>query len=99
LDSENRLNIKMPNIPTLTTHGCTMPQIGFGTSQLGDCGELVATALKVGYRHIDTAWKYGSEKGVGAGIRASGRAAQRNFPGHQGFARIPARRCLRKVRR
>ncbi len=62
----------MPNIPTLTTHGCTMPQIGFGTSQLGDCGELVATALKVGYRHIDTAWKYGSEKGVGAGIRASG---------------------------
>ena len=59
-------------IPNLTTHGCTMPQIGFGTSQLGDCGELVATALKVGYRHIDTAWKYGSEKGVGAGIRASG---------------------------
>ncbi|MFZ9561155.1 MAG: aldo/keto reductase, partial [Burkholderiales bacterium] len=58
--------------PNLTTHGCTMPQIGFGTSQLGDCGELVATALKVGYRHIDTAWKYGSEKGVGAGIRASG---------------------------
>lgn len=49
-----------------------MPQIGFGTSQLGDCAELVATALKLGYRHIDTAWKYGSEKGVGAGIRASG---------------------------
>jgi diketogulonate reductase-like aldo/keto reductase len=49
-----------------------MPQIGFGTSQLGDCGDLVATALKVGYRHIDTAWKYGSEKGVGAGIRAAG---------------------------
>ncbi len=49
-----------------------MPQIGFGTSQLGDCAELVSTALKTGYRHIDTAWKYGSEKGVGAGIRASG---------------------------
>lgn len=49
-----------------------MPQIGFGTSQLGDCAELVANALKSGYRHIDTAWKYGSEKGVGAGIRASG---------------------------
>lgn len=49
-----------------------MPQIGFGTSQLGDCADLVATALKLGYRHIDTAWKYGSEKGVGAGIRASG---------------------------
>jgi 2,5-diketo-D-gluconate reductase B len=59
-------------IPSLTAHGCTMPQIGFGTSQLGDCGDLVATALKLGYRLIDTAWKYGSEKGVGAGIRASG---------------------------
>jgi diketogulonate reductase-like aldo/keto reductase len=59
-------------VPSLTAHGCTMPQIGFGTSQLGDCSELVATALKLGYRHIDTAWKYGSEKGVGAGIRASG---------------------------
>jgi len=59
-------------IPAVTAHGCTMPQIGFGTSQLGDCGDLVATALKLGYRHIDTAWKYGSEKGVGTGIRASG---------------------------
>jgi 2,5-diketo-D-gluconate reductase B len=58
--------------PALTAHGCSMPQIGFGTSQLGDCGDLVATALRLGYRHIDTAWKYGSEKGVGAGIRASG---------------------------
>lgn len=62
----------MSAIPSLTAHGCTMPQIGFGTSQLGDCADLVATALKLGYRHIDTAWKYGSEKGVGTGIRASG---------------------------
>lgn len=60
------------NMPVLSAQGCTMPQIGFGTSQLGDCAELVAAALKAGYRHIDTAWKYGSEKGVGAGIRASG---------------------------
>ena len=59
-------------IPQLTAQGCSMPAVGFGTSQLGDCAELVATALKLGYRHIDTAWKYGSEKGVGAGIRASG---------------------------
>ncbi len=58
--------------PAITAQGCRMPQIGFGTSQLGNCGDLVATALKLGYRHIDTAWKYGSEKGVGAGIRASG---------------------------
>lgn len=62
----------MASIPTLSAHGAEIPAIGFGTSQLGDCAEIVATALKAGYRHIDTAWKYGSEKGVGAGIRASG---------------------------
>lgn len=49
-----------------------MPVIGFGTSQLGDCGEIVANALKLGYRHIDTAWKYGTEAGVGEGIERSG---------------------------
>src|SRR5216683_759422 len=61
-----------PSIPTLSAHGAEMPAIGFGTSSLGDCGEIVATALKLGYRHIDTAWKYGTERGVGEGIRASG---------------------------
>src|SRR3954467_9807728 len=61
-----------PSVPTLTAHGAEIPAIGFGTSSLGDCGEVVATALKLGYRHIDTAWKYGTERGVGEGIRASG---------------------------
>ena len=61
-----------PPIPTLSAHGAEIPAIGFGTSSLGNCGEIVATALKVGYRHIDTAWKYGTEPGVGEGMRASG---------------------------
>ena len=61
-----------PSIPTLTAHGARIPVIGFGTSQLGNCGEIVAKALRVGYRHIDTAWKYGTEQGVGEGIKASG---------------------------
>jgi diketogulonate reductase-like aldo/keto reductase len=60
------------NLPTLSSHGAEIPVIGFGTSQLGNCGEVVAAALKVGYRHIDTAWKYGTEQGVGEGIKASG---------------------------
>jgi len=59
-------------VPTLSAHGAQMPAIGFGTSSLGDCGEIVATALKLGYRLIDTAWKYGTERGVGEGMRASG---------------------------
>jgi 2,5-diketo-D-gluconate reductase B len=64
----------MPNFPadTVSAHGAAMPVIGFGTSTLGDCGEIVATALRAGYRHIDTARKYGTERGVGEGIRASG---------------------------
>jgi 2,5-diketo-D-gluconate reductase B len=59
-------------IPKIASkNGAEIPAIGFGTSQLGDCGEIVSNALKLGYRHIDTAWKYGSERGVGEGIRAS----------------------------
>jgi diketogulonate reductase-like aldo/keto reductase len=61
-----------PPIPKLSAHGAEIPAIGFGTSSLGDCGEIVATALKLGYRHIDTAWKYGTERGFGEGISASG---------------------------
>lgn len=61
-----------PSVPTLSSRGAEIPVIGFGTSQLGDCADVVATALKLGYRHIDTAWKYGTEEGVGKGIRLSG---------------------------
>ena len=62
----------MASIPKLSAHGAQMPAIGLGTSSLGRCAEIVATALKLGYRHIDTAWKYGTERSVGDGIRASG---------------------------
>jgi diketogulonate reductase-like aldo/keto reductase len=59
--------------PTLTAHGAAIPAIGFGTSQLGSrAAEAVASALQAGYRHIDTARKYGTERGVGEGLRASG---------------------------
>jgi 2,5-diketo-D-gluconate reductase B len=61
------------SIPNLTAHGATMPAIGLGTSGMGEVRpEHVATALKLGYRHIDTAWKYGTERQVGEGMRASG---------------------------
>jgi 2,5-diketo-D-gluconate reductase B len=67
-------------IPELkSASGARIPAIGFGTSQLGDCGDVVANALELGYRHIDTAWKYGSEKGVGVGIRRSGVARSEIF--------------------
>jgi 2,5-diketo-D-gluconate reductase B len=60
------------SIPTLTAHGAAMPAIGFGTSSLaGPVGEIVAHALACGYRHLDAARKYGTEEGVGEGIRAA----------------------------
>ena len=61
------------SIPTLSAHGAKIPVIGYGTSGMGDVRpEHVATALTLGYRHIDTAWKYGTERTVGEGMRASG---------------------------
>jgi 2,5-diketo-D-gluconate reductase B len=69
-----------PSIHAITSaNGARIPAIGFGTSQLGDCADVVAQALELGYRHIDTAWKYGSEKGVGIGIRQSGVARSEIF--------------------
>jgi 2,5-diketo-D-gluconate reductase B len=68
----------MNTIPVFHAHGFDIPKLGFGTGRIGDkssidaYGEIVANALKLGYRHIDTAWKYKTEKGVGDGIRASG---------------------------
>jgi 2,5-diketo-D-gluconate reductase B len=56
----------------LSAHGLTMPAIGLGTSKLGDCAEIVATALRCGYRLFDTARKYGTEEGVGEAIRHGG---------------------------
>lgn len=59
--------------PKLQANGAEIPAIGLGTSGMGDVrAEHVAAALKAGYRHIDTARKYGTERVVGEGMRASG---------------------------
>jgi 2,5-diketo-D-gluconate reductase B len=56
--------------PMLKAHGAEIPAIGFGTSGMGYVtAEHVATALKAGYRHIDTARKYGTEPAVGEAMR------------------------------
>jgi len=56
-------------------NGVKVPCIGYGTYLTPD-GEVaknsVMEALKVGYRHIDTAFAYGNEVAVGEGIKASG---------------------------
>ncbi|TPX08707.1 uncharacterized protein E0L32_009896 [Thyridium curvatum] len=54
-------------------NGYIMPALGLGTFQDPDEQETaVYTALKCGYRHIDTAYFYGTERQVGRGIRRSG---------------------------
>jgi diketogulonate reductase-like aldo/keto reductase len=55
-------------------HGAKIPAIGLGTMTLKEevCVNAVSTALKMGYRHLDTAWFYKNEKETGEGLRASG---------------------------
>jgi 2,5-diketo-D-gluconate reductase A len=62
-------------IPTLPLNdGHTIPQIGLGTASLNDdqIAPVIVTAIEAGYRHIDTAYRYGNQRGVGKGIRDSG---------------------------
>lgn len=58
------------NQPTVTASGVEIPLLGFGTWQLeaDDARRMVREALRIGYRHIDTAWIYKNEKAVGDGI-------------------------------
>ena len=54
--------------------GRTIPQLGFGVFQVPppETRAAVETALRIGYRHIDTAQMYGNESGVGEAVAASG---------------------------
>ena len=64
------------------TNGVKVPCLGYGTFQAPD-GDVtkncVIEALKVGYRHVDTAFAYGNETSVGEGIKASGIARDEIF--------------------
>jgi len=64
----------------VSAQGAQIPVIGYGTMELPHRpAELVAAAIAAGYRHIDTARKYGTEERVGEGIRASGIARNELF--------------------
>jgi 2,5-diketo-D-gluconate reductase B len=55
-------------------NGAKIPAIGLGTWELRGraCARLVEQAVKLGYRHFDTAQVYENEREVGDGLRASG---------------------------
>jgi diketogulonate reductase-like aldo/keto reductase len=58
----------------IEANGAKIPSIGLGTWELRGrtCARIVEQALKLGYRHIDTAQAYDNEREVGEGLRASG---------------------------
>lgn len=61
--------------------GVHIPLIGLGTWPMvgEEAADAVARAIGHGYRHIDTAEKYGNEEAVGEGIRRSGVARDEIF--------------------
>ena len=63
---------RIPSLPL--NGGGSIPQLGLGTWPLDDAEveKAVVAAAEIGYRHIDTAAKYGNEVGVGRGLAASG---------------------------
>jgi 2,5-diketo-D-gluconate reductase A len=75
-------NLKPAPVITLND-GATIPQLGFGTlavqpdrssspANIETTARIVTSALRAGYRHIDTAQAYGTERGVGRAIATSG---------------------------
>ena len=98
----------MQNVPSVEAQGARIPLLGLGTWHLRGrvCARVVEQALRLGYRHIDTAEMYDNEREVGEGLRASG--VKRNdvfvttkiWPSH--FAPLElertARECLGRLR-
>jgi 2,5-diketo-D-gluconate reductase B len=63
---------------TVEAKGFKIPIVGLGTWALRgrDCACLTEQAIRIGYRHIDTAQMYDNEREVGEGVRASGLRAE-----------------------
>jgi 2,5-diketo-D-gluconate reductase B len=61
-------------MPVVEAQGARIPLVGLGTWELRGrtCARLVEQALRLGYRHIDTAEMYDNEREVGEALRASG---------------------------
>jgi 2,5-diketo-D-gluconate reductase B len=67
------LNTSEPTL-AVAANGATIPLLGLGTWELRGsvCTRIVEQALRLGYRHIDTAEMYDNERDVGQGLRAAG---------------------------
>ncbi|AXK80337.1 aldo/keto reductase [Pseudolabrys taiwanensis] len=63
---------------TVEAKGFKIPIVGLGTWMLRgrECARLTEQAIRIGYRHIDTAQMYDNERDVGEGVRASGKRSE-----------------------
>ncbi len=69
------MSLRSDQTPSLSLSASEqIPQLGFGVFQVPpkETGEVVAAALQVGYRHIDTAAAYRNEGAVGQALHTSG---------------------------
>src|SRR5437660_7795974 len=64
----------IPDVRFLEAKGVRIPLVGLGTWDLRGrvCARVVEQALRLGYRHVDTAQAYDNEREVGEGVRGSG---------------------------
>ena len=70
----------------LLNNGLEMPAPGFGTGAVrgwqadsDDVAQVIATAIGLGYRHLDTASIYGNERSLGRAIRGAGEPREQLF--------------------
>ena len=61
-------------VQAVEVKGFKVPIVGLGTWALRgrECARLTEQAIRLGYRHVDTAQMYDNEREVGEGVRASG---------------------------
>ena len=67
-----KMKVEVPQIKLYNNR--QIPQFGLGVYQITDnneCEKVCLEAIKLGYRHIDTAQIYGNEKAVGSAIKKS----------------------------
>jgi 2,5-diketo-D-gluconate reductase B len=67
-------DIHKESVPAVEAKGARIPLLGLGTWDLRGrvCARVVEQALRLGYRHVDTAEMYDNEREVGEGVHASG---------------------------
>ena len=67
-------DMQKESVPVVEAKGAKIPLLGLGTWELRGrtCARVVEQALRLGYRHVDTAEMYDNEREVGEGLHASG---------------------------